>query len=638
MIAEESEFLTAFDLHLFHEGTHFRIYDKFGAHLGHREGQAGAFFAVWAPNAQRVSVVGDFNNWDREANPLNLSGNSGVWAGFIPHVSAGAAYRYDIVSSHQGYQVEKTDPVGFFQESSPRNVSFVWDLQYDWQDHDWMAQRGEKQQMGSPLAIYEVHLSSWMRVPEQGNRPLTYRELAPKLAAYVAEMGFTHVELLPVMDHPPGDMRSYQITGYFAPATRHGTPQDLMYLIDYLHQQRIGVILDWVPAHFPSRKEGLSYFDGTHLYEHGFCELEMPENDSACSFDYERREVRSFLTSSAFFWLQKYHADALRLDSVSAILHLDYGRHPGDWIPNKHGGRENLEGIAFLRQLNAEIYRDLPDVQTIAEEVTGWPLVSRPTHAGGLGFGYKWDDRFTRDTLHYFSHDPFFRKFHHQTLTSRQGHVFDENYVLALPHQEVAHGHGSLLARMPGDEWQRFANLRLLLGYLYLQPGKKLLFMGDEFGQWEEWNPQASLDWHLCAYPQHQGIQNWVRDLNRVYRDEKALHESDTLSAGFEWVDRNDAEQSTLSWLRRDLHRREVILTVCNFTPVIRRNVRVGVRRNGRWREILNSDARYYGGSGQGNFGGATTSPFSSQGFPFTLSVTLPPLAVIVFKYEGDPM
>jgi 1,4-alpha-glucan branching enzyme len=634
VMEQETEFLTAFDLHLFNEGTHFRLYEKLGAHLTSQAGVAGAHFAVWAPNARSVSVIGDFNGWNNTANFLGQCGGSGVWAGFIPQVYAGAAYLYHIVSWHQGYQVDKADPVGFRHGGPPANHSFVWDLHYEWGDQHWMARRGQHSQLESPIAIYEVHLGSWMRVPEEGNRPLTYREIAPKLAEYVLRLGFTHVEFLPLMEHTIGSGRNYQITGYFAPSSRLGAPQDLMYLIDYLHQRNIGVILDWTPAHFPVDEHGLAYFDGTHLYEHSSWQLSLPADGTGYIFDYSRREVRSFLMSSAFFWLDKYHADALRLDAVSAMLYLDFARRPGEWIPNPHGGRENLDGIDFLRLFNAEVYRNFPGVQTIAEETTGWPLVSRPTYDGGLGFGFKWDLGFVRDALRYFGHDPFFRKFHHENLTARAAYAFSENFVLPLSHEEVTRGRGSLVARMPGDEWQRFANLRLLLGYLYLQPGKKLVFMGDEFGQWLEWNPDTSLDWHLCAYPQYGGVQRWVGDLNQFYRAERALHESDFAPIGFEWVDSHDAEQSTLSWLRRDLQRREVVLAVCNFTPVVRRNFRAGVRRGGRWREVLNSDARDYGGSGQGNFGGLDTAPFSSHGFPHTLTMTLPPLAIVVFTYE----
>ncbi|HWI56763.1 MAG TPA: 1,4-alpha-glucan branching protein GlgB, partial [Bacillota bacterium] len=597
-VEQETEFLTNFDLHLFHEGTHFRLYEKLGAHPRVVGGVAGVHFGVWAPNAQAVSVIGDFNSWDPAAHPLSQCNSSGVWAGFIPLVNAGAAYRYHILSWHQGYQTDKTDPMAFRRDPPPGANGYVWDLHYEWGDQEWMLGRAQHNRLDGPLAIYEVHLGSWMRVPEEGNRPLTYRELAPKLAEYVQRLGFTHVELLPVMEHRLEKAWSHQICGYFAASSRYGAPQDLMYLIDYLHQHQIGVILDWVPAHFPIEKEGPAYFDGTHLYEQNYWQIDLPEDGVGYGFDYSRPEVRSFLLSSALFWLDKYHADGLRLDEVAAMLHLDYGRKPGEWIPNNYGGRENLEGIDFLRQFNVEVYREFPDVQTIAEEATAWPRVSHPTYAGGLGFGFKWDQSFTHHTLQYFSHDPFFRKFHHELLTGRGRYQFSENFVLPLSHEEVMKGRPSLLARMAGDEWQRFANLRLLLSYQYLQPGKKLLCMGDEFAQWLGWNAEASLDWHLTAYPLHSGMQRLVTELNHLYRQESALHQSDTMPTGFESVDGNDAEHSTLSWLRRDAQRRAVLLVLCNFTPEVRRNFRVGVRRPGLWREVLNSDAKEYGGSG----------------------------------------
>jgi 1,4-alpha-glucan branching enzyme len=637
ILVEETELLTPYDLYLFNEGTHLRVYEKLGAHLVQREGVSGVHFAVWAPNARQLSVVGDFNGWDPESHPLAACGESGVWAGFVPQVPAGAAYRYHIQSKHQGYQVEKLDPVGLRLEGSPRHASQVWDLHYEWHDHEWMGARARHQTREAPWAIYEVHLASWMRVPEEQNRQLTLRELAPRLADYVSKLGFTHVALNIVMAHPSGSARHGQVTAYFAPAHQAGTPQDLMFLIDYLHQHNLGVILDWTPAHFPAAEPSLAYFDGTHLYEHGFCELALPGAPRACTFDFEKREVNSFLLSSAFFWLAEYHADGLRVGSLAAILYLDYGREPGTWVPNPHGGRENLAGIAFLRQLNADLYRHFPDTQTIAEETTSWPLVSRPAHTGGLGFGFKCAHEFAHDTLRYFEHDPFFRKFHHQDLTARASQAFAENNVLPLSRPTVAAGPRSLLARLPGDDWQRLANLRLLLGYFYLQPGKKLLFMGVEFGQWRAWDPEGSLDWHLCHYTAHRGVQQWVRDLNQVYRTEQALFTSDFAAAGLEWVDASDSERSTLSWLRRDPARREVILAVANLTPVVRRNFRAGVRRPGHWREILNSDAREYGGSGQGNFGGVLTAPFTSHGFPHTLVLTLPPLALVVLKYEVAP-
>jgi 1,4-alpha-glucan branching enzyme len=627
----EFEFISDFDLHLLREGTHSRLYDKLGAHRMTQNGTTGTHFAVWAPNARRVYVAGDFNHWDRNANPLSQCGQSGIWAGFVPEVNAGSAYSYHVVSMHQGYRVDKTDPFGFRQEGPPRPASYVWDLHHKWQDEEWMATRHQKNSLEAPIAIYEVHLESWMRVPEEGNRWLSYREIAPKLAEHVRRLGFTHVELLPVMEHPLSGARDHEITGFYAPTARWGTPQDLMFLIEHLHQNGIGVILDWVPAHLPADEQGLSYFDG----ELGEWAVNTRGDDLRRSFDYGRGEVRSFLLSNAFFWLDVYHADGLRANSVSSVLYLDYGRKPGEWVPNAYGGRENLEGIDFLRQFNAEVYRHFPGAQTIAEERTGWPSVSRPTYVGGMGFGFKWDTDFTQDTLQYFSRDPLFRKFHHHALASGDRNAFDENVVLGFPHCEVQGGKSSLLARMAGDEWQRFANLRLMFGYQYLLPGKKLLFMGAEFAQWQSWNHDTSLDWHLQAHAPHTGMQHWVSDLNRFYRSEPPLHQSDCNPAGFEWVDSQDAEQSTLSWLRRDPQRRHVLLAVCNFTPVVRRNFRVGVRRAGTWREVLNSDAIEYSGSGQGNLGRAATAPFRSHGFPHMLTITLPPLSLVVFKHEG---
>ncbi len=629
-----NDHLTSFDFHLFTEGTHLRLYEKLGAHLMSRGGVVGTHFAVWAPNAQSVGVGGDFNGWDPTAHPLESCGSSGVWAGFIPNVAPGAAYRYRIVSWHQGYQVDKTDPVGF--RHGEASHSYVWDLDYDWRDSVWLHQRQFQRPAEAPISIYQVHLGSWMRVPEEGNRPLTFREIAPKLGDYVLRLGFTHVELLPVMEHGAAATQEFEITGYFAPDHRYGAPQDLMFLIDYLHQRHIGVILDWVPAHFASDPSGLAYFDGTHLYEHGFWEVDIPGNGKGYSFDFGRKEVWSFLLSSAFFWIEKYHADALRLDSLATMLYLDFGRRPGEWLPNAHGGRENLEAIQFLRQFNTELERQYPGVFSIGQDTSAWPMLTHPTTAGGLGFGCKWDQTFVENTLTYFEQEPFFRKFHHDLLTRRASYAFAENFIVPLSHELSATA--SLLGRMPGDEWRRFANLRLLYGFLYLQSGKKLLFMGDEFAQWELWNPEASLDWHLCAYPYHGGMQHWVTDLNGLYRREPALALSDNVAAGFAWIDSSNAEQSALSWVRRDPDRREVLLVVCNFTPEVRNNVRVGTRRSGRWRELLNSDAREYGGSGQGNLGEVISSPFSSHGLPHTLAITLPPLAIIVFKHQGEAL
>jgi 1,4-alpha-glucan branching enzyme len=623
--------LTNDDLHLFNEGTHHCLYWKLGAHPRVVGETSGVYFAVWAPNAERVSVIGDFNGWDPTAHPLQPREQSGIWEGFVPGVAPGAIYKYHLVSRYHGYRVDKADPFAFYAEVPPRTASVVWDLAYEWGDSAWLAERRRRNALDAPIAIYEVHLGSWMRVPEEGNRPLTYRELAPRLAAYVQQMGFTHVEFLPVMEHPFYGSWGYQITGYFAPTSRYGTPQDFKFLIDYLHQQGIGVILDWVPSHFPTDEHGLAYFDGTHLYEHADPRKGFHPDWKSYIFNYGRNEVRSFLLSSAHFWLDEYHADGLRVDAVASMLYLDYSRREGEWVPNQFGGRENLEAIAFLRQLNESVYAAHPDVQTIAEESTAWPMVSRPTYVGGLGFGLKWDMGWMHDTLLYLSRDPIHRRYHHHEITFRMLYAFNENFVLPLSHDEVVHGKGSLLAKLPGDDWQKLATLRALFGYQYAQPGKKLLFMGGEFGQWREWDHDTSLDWHLLQYPPHRGIQRWVEDLNRLYRTEPALHELDTDPAGFAWVDANDAENSVLSFVRRGRTTEHEVLAIFNLTPVPRHNYRLGARR-GRWREVLNSDAREYGGSGQGNLGWAETVPIPSHGQPHSLTLTLPPLSALFLR------
>jgi 1,4-alpha-glucan branching enzyme len=620
------------DLHWFNEGTDCRIYEKFGAHLTHQDGSAGTHFAVWAPNAERVSVIGDFNDWNKSENPLEAIGTSGVWAGFVAGVDSGAVYKYHVLSRYNGFEVDKADPVGFRQETAPKTTSLVWGLDYDWKDRTWMLARGQRQGLNRAMSIYEMHLGSWMRVPEEGNRWLTCRELAPKLAEYVQRLGFTHVEFLPIMKHPFYGSWGYQTTGYYAPTGRYGTPQDFMYLIDYLHQHEIGVILDWVPSHFPTDEHGLAYFDGTHLYEHGDPRQGVQPDWHSYLFNYGRHEVASFLLSNALFWLDKYHADGLRVDAVASMLYLDYSRKPGEWIPNQFGGRENLEAIDFLRRLNQTVYREYPDVQTFAEESTAWPMVSRPLYVGGLGFGFKWDMGFMHDTLSYFSKDPVFRRYHHGQLTFHAVYAFSENFVLPFSHDEVVHGKGSLLGKMPGDDWQKFANLRLLLAYLFLQPGKKLLFMGDEFGQCNEWNHESSLNWDLLQVPRHAGVQSLVRDLNRLYRSEPALSERDASSDGFAWVDCNDTDQSALSWLRRGAQPGNTVLAIFNFTPVPRSNYRVGVPEAGFWEELLNTDAAVYGGSGQGNLGGTGAAPFSAHGQPHCLTITLPPLSAVCFK------
>jgi len=626
--------LTDYDIYLFKEGRHFRLYDKLGAHIRTVRGRKGAFFAVWAPNAAQVSVIGEFNGWEPQMHPLRLrEDGSGIWEGFLPGVEQGAAYKYHIVSQENGHRAGKGDPFAYYWELSPGTASRVWDLQYDWQDKDWLESRHGYNLFEGPVSVYEVHLGSWRRIPEEGNRSLNYREIAHYLADYVKEMGFTHVEILPVMEHPFYGSWGYQTLGYFAPTSRYGTPQDFMYLVDHLHQNGIGVILDWVPAHFPNDEHGLACFDGTHLYEHEDARRgRHPEWDSFI-FNYGRCEVAAFLISSAFFWLEKYHVDGLRVDAVASMLYLDYARQAGEWVPNAYGGRENLEAVTFLKRLNEAVHQEFPGTLTIAEESTTWPLVSRPVYAGGLGFDMKWKMGWMHDTLHYFATDPLFRKYEHDKLTFSIWYAFTEKFLLPLSHDEVVHEKRSLLSKMPGDEWQRFANLRLLLGYMYGHPGKKLLFMGGEFGQWREWNHDGSLDWHLLGHPLHQGMQRWVRDLNRLYAAEPALHELDFASEGFEWIDFHDWEQSIVSFLRKGKDR-SAVLVVCNFTPVPRYEYRLGVPCGGFWRELLNSDAVVYGGSGHGNFGGVEASPLSAHGRPFSLSLTLPPLGVLFLKTE----
>ncbi|ACZ38527.1 1,4-alpha-glucan branching protein GlgB [Sphaerobacter thermophilus] len=629
--AASPSLLSADDLYLFNEGSHLRLYEHLGAHTIVVGDVPGTYFAVWAPNAERVAVIGDFNGWDPTRHLLRPREQSGIWEGFIPGVGHGALYKYHIVSRYHGYEVDKTDPFAFFTEVPPKTASIVWDLDYTWGDQEWMATRGARNAADAPIAIYEVHLGSWMRVPEEGNRSLSYRELAPRLTDYVTRMGFTHVEFLPVMEHPFFGSWGYQITGYFAPSSRYGTPQDFMFLVDYLHQHGIGVILDWVPSHFPTDDFGLAFFDGTHLYEHADPRKGFHPDWNSYIFNYGRNEVRSFLLSNALFWLDRYHADGLRVDAVASMLYLDYSRKPGEWIPNEHGGRENLEAISLLRRLNEEVYRHYPDVQTIAEESTAWPMVSRPTYVGGLGFGMKWDMGWMHDTLSYMARDPIHRRYHHHELTFRMIYAFTENFVLPLSHDEVTHGKGSLLGKMPGDDWQKFANLRLLLTYMWAQPGKKLLFMGGEFGQWQEWNHDGSVQWDLIQYAPHQGIQRLVEDLNRLYREQPALHERDFDPEGFAWIEANDAEQSVVTFLRRGRAEVSEIVAAFNFTPVPRHNYIIGVPRFGRWREILNSDATVYGGSGQGNLGGVTANPVPSHGYTQSITITIPPLGAVLF-------
>jgi len=626
---------TELDIYLFKEGQHFGLYDKLGAHPMTVEGVEGTYFAVWAPNARYVSVIGDFNDWNRGAHVLKpREDECGIWEGFVSHVHPGALYKYYIESQYNGFRVEKGDPFGFCWESAPNTATVVWKLEYAWSDGDWMSRRRRKNALAAPFAVYEVHVGSWRKPEDKTSDYFNYRETAHQLAEYAADMGFTHVELLPVMEHPFYGSWGYQTLGYFAPTSRYGSPQDFMYLVDHLHQQGIGVLLDWVPSHFPGDEHGLVYFDGTKLFEHADPRKGYQPEWTSYIFNHGRNEVRSFLISSAVFWLEKYHADGLRVDAVASMLYLDYARKDGEWIPNRYGGKENLEAIDFLRRLNEVVYERFPDVQTIAEESTAWPLVTRPTHVGGLGFGMKWNMGWMHDTLDYFSKDPVFRKYNHNQLTFSIMYAFSENFLLPFSHDEVVYGKRSLLGRMPGDDWRKFANLRLLLGYLYMHPGKKLLFMGGEFGQRREWVHEESLEWQVLQYPIHQGVQKWVRSLNHCYRSEPALHSTDFHSSGFEWVDCSDWENSILAFLRRDQSGENPILVVCNFTPVPRYNYRVGVPADGYWREVLNSDAEEFGGSGHGNLGGLEATPVSFHGRYHSLPLTLPPLGMVVFKNE----
>jgi 1,4-alpha-glucan branching enzyme len=583
-------------------------------------------------------VIGDFNDWSREAHPLRIRDDgSGIWEGFVAGLTQGARYKYHVVSGHRGQRADKGDPFAQRWEVPPATASLVCEPRYSWGDSDWMQARHGSNGPDAPWAIYEVHLGSWRRAPDEGQRFLSYRELAPLLADYALDMGYTHVELLPVMEHPFYGSWGYQITGYFAPTSRYGSPEDFMYFVDHLHRRGVGVILDWVPSHFPDDVHGLARFDGTHLFEHEDPKRGLHAEWDSFIFNYGRHEVRAFLISNAAFWIDRYHADALRVDGVASMLYLDYAREPGEWVPNEFGGREDLEAIDFMRKLNQRIYAEWPDVQTIAEESTDWPMVSRPVHLGGLGFGMKWNMGWMNDTLEYMSHDPVDRKHHHDRLTFSIWYAFSENFVLPLSHDEVVHGKASLIGKLPGDDWQKFANLRLLFGLLYGHPGKKLLFMGDDFGQWAEWDHDGSLHWDLLERPPHRGLRHWVRDLNHFYRQHPAMYELDFSPQGFEWIDRHGWQESVISFVRKARTGDEMVLVVCNFTPVPREAYTLGAPRGGYWREALNSDAEIYAGSGWGNFGGVAAAPVAAQGREFSLTLNLPPLATLFLTSEaGD--
>ena len=634
--AMPSSLLTDWDLHLFNEGTHHNLWEKLGAHLV----PGGVMFGVWAPNAERVSVMGDFNGWDRDSHPLQVRGASGIWEGFVAGIEKGTRYKYHIVSRVNGYRVDKADPMGVHHETPPATASSVWDLDYEWNDGEWMSDRHERNSFEAPMTVYEVHLGSWRRVPDGDGQPwrsMSYREIAHPLAEYVKKMNFTHVELLPVMEHPFYGSWGYQCTGFFAPTSRYGTPQDFKYLVDVLHQNGIGVIIDRVPSHFPSDEHGLGYFDGTHLYEHADPRKGFQPDWQSLVFNYGRNEVRAFLLSSALYWLDEYHADGLRVDAVASMLYLDYSRKAGEWIPNEFGGRENIEAITLLRRLNEDVYKVHPDVQVIAEESTAWPMVSRPTYVGGLGFGMKWDMGWMHDTLRYFAREPIYRRFHQNDVTFRMMYAFTENFVLPLSHDEVVHGKGSLYGKMPGDDWRKAANLRLLFAHMYANPGKKLLFMGGELGQIREWNHDASLDWELLENPRHAGIHRWMQDLNKAYRDVPAMHELDMSPEGFEWIDCCDTENSVASLLRRSKTRPdEIVVAVMNFTPTPLHNYQIGVPRGGHWKEMLNSDADVYGGSGQGNMGGLDAVPIPLHGRKWSVTITLPPLGAVFLISDGE--
>jgi len=630
LIMNNFSLITEHDIYLFKQGRHFRLYEKLGAHIVENEGVKGTYFAVWAPNAKWVSVIGDFNNWNNDAFLLNVrQDESGIWEGFIPDINPGAMYKYHIVSQYNNYTVDKADPFAFCCQMPSNTASVVCDLNYQWSDADYK----KKDWKTTPLSIYEVHLGSWKRDPSNPERVLSCDEVAESLAEYVKNMGFTDIEFMPIMEHPFYGSWGYQTTGYFAPSRRYGTPDNFMRLVDALHQQNIGIILDWVPSHFPSDEHGLVFFDGTHLFEHSDPKKGFHPDWKSCIFNFGRNEIRSFLISSAMFWLEKYHIDGLRVDAVASMLYLDYSRKPGEWIPNEKGGRENLEAIEFLRQFNEWVHKDYPEVFTIAEESTAWPMVTKPPETGGLGFNMKWNMGWMHDVLDYITKEPVHRKYHHSKLTFSIWYAFTENYILPLSHDEVVYGKGSLLQKMPGDQWQKFANLRLLLGYMFMHPGRKLLFMGGEFGQNREWNHDLSLDWHLFMEHYHSKLSMFVKDLNTLYTNENALYECDFENNGFEWIDFNDAEKSIISYMRYDKSRQEKMAIICNFTPVPRYNYKVGVPLGGQWKEILNSDAKDYGGSGQGNMGFVDAAPLSFYGkFDYSLSVTLPPLAIVIFK------
>ncbi|APY10945.1 1,4-alpha-glucan branching enzyme [Seonamhaeicola sp. S2-3] len=625
---------TEFDINLFKAGKHFRLYEKFGSHPVTVDGIDGTYFAVWAPSAKQVSVIGDFNYWIEGEHQLNVRWDeSGIWEGFIPLVGKGAIYKYKIQSHHNDIKTEKADPYARRCEHPPSTASIVWDDSYKWKDKSWMKKRKKNNAIDAPFSVYEVHLGSWKRNIEE-DRYMSYYELADDLVNYVKEMNFTHVELMPIMEFPYDPSWGYQITGYFAPTSRFGYPEEFKYLVDKLHQNDIGIILDWVPSHFPEDAHGLGFFDGSHLYEHPDKRKGYHQDWKSLIFNYERNEVRSFLISNAIFWLDQYHADGLRVDAVASMLFLDYSREDGEWEPNIYGGRENLAVIDFLKQLNEEVYASFPDVQTIAEESTAFPMVSKPTFMGGLGFGMKWMMGWMHDTLEYFAKDPIYRKFHQNDITFSLAYAFTENFMLPLSHDEVVYGKNSILGRMPGDEWQRFANLRLLYGYMFTHPGTKLLFMGGEFGQYNEWDFQNSLDWNLLDFKPHKDTQTYFKELNTLYKNTPALYEKGFSGEGFEWISFDDHENCVISYIRKGYQEENNVIVVCNFTPTVRENYKIGVPNKAKIKEIFNSDAKKYGGSGVSNPRQITAKKDPWNGKEYSAEITLPPLAITVFQIK----
>lgn len=622
--------LSDFDIHLFRGGKHYKLYEKLGAHVIEVDGQWGTLFAVWAPNAEAVSVIGNFNGWNKESHQLySRWDSSGIWEGFIPKVGKGELYKYAI-KTRSGEYLEKGDPFSLFWEVAPKTSSITWELDYEWNDQEWMEQRKAKANQAQPYSVYEVHIGSWKK--KAAEESLSYREMGDLLVSYVKEMGFTHVEFMPVMEHPYYPSWGYQITGYFAPTSRFGTPQDFMYLMDQFHQAGIGVILDWVPSHFPEDGHGLANFDGTHLYEHSDPKKGFHPDWKSLIFNYGRYEVRSYLISNALFWLEKYHADGLRVDAVASMLYLDYSREEGEWIPNIYGGNENLEAISFLKEFNEAVYAAYPDAITIAEESTAWTGVSRPTYTGGLGFGQKWMMGWMHDTLDYFKQDPVHRKYHHNAITFSMVYAFTENFMLPLSHDEVVHGKGSLMDRMPGDEWQKFANLRLMYTYMFTHPGTKLLFMGSEFGQTSEWHLEQGLEWRLTEYDYHKGVQQLITGLNQYYKDTPAIFEKQFSGEGFEWIAHDDGENSVIAYIRKGSEAAKPQVVVCNFTPVIRENYRIGLPKGGSWKVKFNSDDELFGGTGVGNKKAIKAKKKEQHGKKYSMEVTLPPLAAVVFE------